>query len=93
MFDENGKLTGITVMIEDITELKATKQLLKLKTTALNFFENTAFLVKNLTTNEVLEADENLTKLTGFSKEDVQNGLIGDFNRIHPEDEKTISPL
>ena len=93
VFDEDGKLTGITVMIEDITELKATKQLLELKITALNFFENTAFLVKNLTTNEVLEADENLTKLTGFTKEDVQNGLIGDFNRIHPEDEKIIRPL
>ncbi len=85
--------TDVTKEKESAIELAATKLILELKNTVLDNLGDSAFFIKNLTSGEVIEVDEQFTKITGFTKEDAQNGLIGNFNRILPEDSVQLKPL
>ncbi len=90
----------LIINVNDITkeklkeiELERTKRVLQLKNAVLENIKHSAFLIKNLTVDKVMEVDAEFTRITGFTLEDAQNGLIGDNNRILPEDLKIVQSI
>ena len=82
--DEQGNITGVVVVFQDLSYYKQTEELIKIQTTALNSAYNGIVITDK--TGKIVYVNDSMFELSGYSRNELIGKNVSIFkSNLHPE--------
>jgi len=83
--DENGNITGVVVVFQDLSYYKKTEELISIQTTALNSAYNGIVITD--AAGKIIYVNDSMFRITGYAREDLMHKNVNIFkSNLHPEE-------
>ncbi|MBK7228796.1 MAG: PAS domain S-box protein [Ignavibacteriales bacterium] len=83
--DENGNITGVVVVFQDLSYYKKTEELINIQTTALNSAYNGIVITD--AAGKIIYVNDSMFRITGYAREDLMHKNVNIFkSNLHPEE-------